>query len=607
MFYPLIPALETESCATARQSQSWLRMATLLLCLGAWLSVALAQSSARSQDIFERPPSPAPPQQVDQQPAEEQTQEQVDRPIAERLPEEPALDQNQDQAQGLDAQRVEGAAGAQDAPGAEQALPRIAVDGVFEGDAVLRKKFSNAMLIEVEGPIFGRFHWYLNQRLDLAKRQGVDLIILRLTSPGGDLEQSLQLARRLSGIDWATTVAYIPEEAISGGAIIALGCDRIYMQSGALIGDAGPIRLRLDGAFEHAEEKIVSYLVGALREVAISQGRPAALAEAMADRTAVVYQATELATGKQVYLSEKEFNQGDLADKYELGAAVPEAGQNRFLTLGAARALQLDLCEGVFASQADLLAQMSIDSLVTTRLQWVDKIVYTLNRPWITGLLLILGLVGLYLELAAPGISVAGLGAMFCFGIFFWSHALGGTSGWLEVLLFVLGIVCLACELFVLPGFGVFGITGLVLVVLSLVMAGQDFVVPQDAADWGQLRVNLLIVLGSVFGVLVLLVGQIVLLDSIPGLNRFRLNAPEADMPSASSVPASSLLGATASAAPRPPLGTTAIAESDLRPAGKVKWQDHLLDVITEGDYIEAGSPIEILRIEGNRIIVRRA
>lgn len=601
MPYSSILAPAVKAGATAHSYQLWQRFSAFSLC--ALLCIGLTQHRASGQDIFERPPAPPPRQQADELPT-------VEPPADEQLnaiefPESQFESERDQDAVAQDAVAQDAVAG-EDIAG-EDIAQQIPAEPVIEGDLVLRENFTTAMVIEVDGPIFGRFHWYLNQRLDLAKRQQVDLIILRLTSPGGDLEHSLQLARRLSAIDWATTVAYIPKEAISGGAIIALGCDRIYMQSGALIGDAGPIRLRLDGAFEHAEEKIVSYLVGALREVAISQGRPAALAEAMADRTAVVYQATELATGKQVYLSSKEFNEGELADKYELGPRVPEAGQNRFLTVGAARALELGLSEGVFASQADLIGQMSIDSLVTTRLQWVDKLVYTLNRPWVTGLLLIFGLVGLYLELAAPGISVAGLGAMFCFGIFFWSHALGGTSGWLEVLLFLLGIVCLACELFVLPGFGFFGLSGLALVVFSLVMASQDFIVPQDAADWSQLRVNLLIVLGAVFGVLALLVGQIVLLDSIPGLNRFRLTAPAAAAASSTIAPTSVLLASTASAAARPSLGATATAECDLRPSGKAKWQDQLLDVITEGDYIEAGSPIEILRIEGNRIIVRRA
>lgn len=529
----------------------------------------------RSQEPIERPPAPTPRQPAPQQP--------VDR--------QPAPNAGVDEL----------------APQAHDQLGAIAIHAEQPaGDGVLQKKFAKALLIDVEGPIFSRFHWYLNQRLDRAKQQQVDLVILRLTSPGGDLEQSLQLARRLSAIDWATTVVYIPEEAISGGAIISLGCDRIYMQSGALLGDAGPIRLNLGGAFEHAEEKIVSYLVGALREIAASKGRPAALAEAMADRTAVVYEATELATGKQVYLSEKEFNEGELAGKFKLGPRVPEAGQNRFLTVGAARALQLGLCEGVFDSQDDLLRQMSIETLTTTRMQWVDTLVFTLNRPWVTGLLLILGFIGLYLELAAPGISFAGLGALFCFGIFFWSHALGGTSGWLEVLLFLLGIVSLACELFLLPGFGVFGITGLVLVVLSLVMASQDFLVPQSTADWGELRRNLLMVLGAVLGVMALFVGQILLLDSIPGLNRFRLHAPTDSGPIDPHAPIGTLLTTSVSGVPLPPLGTRALAESDLRPSGKVKCGDQLLDVITEGDYIEAGQTVEILHIEGNRIIVRK-
>ncbi len=474
-------------------------------------------------------------------------------------------------------------------------------------DSVLNKEFKRALLIEIDGPIFDRFHWYLNNRLDLAREQQVDLIIIRLTSPGGDLEHSLQLARRLRDIDWATTVAFIPEEAISGGAIISLGCDRIYMQTGALLGDAGPIRMGLNGQFEHAEEKIVSYTAGAIREIAASQDRPTALAEAMVDRSVTVYHATQIATGKPVFLTENESQAADVAEKYVLGEPVPEAGQNRFLTVGAARALELQLCEGVFASEDDLLQQLSIGSLERTKINWVDKTVFTLNRPWLSALLLIAGLIGLYLELAAPGISVAGLASMVCFGVFFWSHFLGGTSGWLEVLLFFIGLMCLAFELFVLPGFGVFGLSGLVLVILSLVMASQDFIVPRDANQWGELRVNLVIVLGSVLGVLVLFFGQILLLDSVPGLNRFRLTAPTTDAVGQADETTTGLLQANRSVASlMPSVGAQGIAESDLRPSGKVLIDERLLDVITEGDYVEAGSRIEVLSAVGNRIIVRK-
>lgn len=474
-------------------------------------------------------------------------------------------------------------------------------------DLVLQKTYRKAFLIDASGPIFERFFWYLDQRLDLAQQQGADLVIIRLTSPGGDLERSLQLSRRLRDMDWATCVVFIPQEAISGGAILALGADRIYMQEGALIGDAGPITLGAGGQFEHVPEKIVSYSAGAIREIALATGRPAALAEAMVDRNLTVYQATEIATGEIVYVTQRQLDDPQFAAGLQVGQPVPEAGNNRFLTLGARRAAELSLSDGVFASETELLEQFSIERVIPTRMNWVDRTVFTLNRPWLTALLVIAGLIGLYLELAAPGISVAGLTSLVCFSIFFWSHVLGGTAGWLEILLFLLGVTCLTLELFVLPGFGVFGISGLALLVISLVMASQDFIVPSNASEWGQFRTNLLFVLGSVLGILVLFFAQILLLDSLPGLNRFRLNADSTKTQDAGS----SLTSLTQSSSQNPytttvSAGQHGIAESDLRPSGKVRIDDRLMDVITEGDYVEAGTPVEVLRVEGNRIIVRK-
>ncbi|MCA9133832.1 MAG: hypothetical protein KDA45_11785, partial [Planctomycetales bacterium] len=169
-----------------------------------------------------------------------------------------------------------------------------------------------------------------------------------------------------------------------------------------------------------------------------------------------------------------------------------------------------------------------------------------------------------------------------------------------------LGITCLIFELFVLPGFGLFGLSGLVLVVLSLVMASQDFVIPSSAGEWSQMRGNLLVVLGAVAGVLLLFFGQILLLDSLPGLNRFRLSAP-VDSSEAETYPAQTLLTRSTTDIDRGLLlGACGVAESDLRPSGKVTIDNRLFDVITEGDYVEAGSSVEVLRIEGNRIVVRR-
>jgi len=511
---------------------------------------------------------------------------QVSEPVPQNGP------QNPQQAEGLNAAGAE--KGAAEHP-AE--LPRV--------DRVLTEQYRRAMIIDFDGPIFGAQHAYLNNRLDRAQRTGVDLIIIRITSPGGLLKESVQLARRLSEIDWATTIAYIPEEAISGGAIIALGCDRIYMRPRGLIGDAGPIVLGPDGMFEHVEEKHVSYLHVAMRELAESKGRPSALASAMADRSLKVFPVRNKTNGGTNYMSTEQISKLENADNFEIGASIPEAGENRFLTVNGTRAMELKLAEATFESDSDLLDALTFDSSIDTRMNWVDRTVYLLNRPWLSGLLLFVALIALYVELAAPGISIAGLTSLACFGVFFWSHALGGTSGWLEVLIFVLGVMCIVVEIFLLPGFGVFGLSGILLILLSLIMATQDFVLPNNAIQWEQFQTNSLIVLGSVAVVGILFLAQLLLLDSLPGLKRFQLRTPSVDgAPSAAGTEL--LFSVPNPIATLPQIGEQGIAESVLRPSGKVIFDKQLVDVVTEGDYLDPGTPVEVIRREGNRIIVRK-
>lgn len=477
-------------------------------------------------------------------------------------------------------------------------------EGNGEGDPLLARTYRKAMLIDVNGPIFGGMRTYVLGRLEAAERGRFDLIVLRITSPGGELDASLELARRLSEIDWATTIAYVPEEAYSGAAIVALGCDRIFMRPRALIGDAGPIQFH-GGLFEHADEKVVSALAAAIHQLAISKKRPGAVAEAMVDRKLIVYEARNKATGQRTFLTSHDIEIPRFKQEYDIGAAIPESGQDRFLTVAGTRAVDLMIAEGTFPSESELLSRLSFEQLVETRRTWVDQSVHILNQPFVSGFLLVVGLIGLYVELSVPGISIAGLISLLCFGVFFWSHALGGTSGWLEVLMFALGLGCLAIELFVLPGFGVFGITGLMLVVLSLVMASQDFVLPQTTVEWTTLRNNLLIVLGAMASLIVALILQVAFFDSIPGLGRFRLDAPDAE-PVPVSEPVGSLIAGSFANTYLPDVGDIGVSDSVLRPAGKVRFADRLVDVMTEGDFLDPGTTVEVVKREGNHVIVRR-
>ncbi|MGN6544213.1 MAG: NfeD family protein [Aureliella sp.] len=471
-------------------------------------------------------------------------------------------------------------------------------------DPLLARPYRKAMVIELNGAIFDGMKAYVLNRLKAAERGKCDLIVLRITSPGGELEASEELAEALSEIDWATTIAYVPEEAYSGAAIVALGCDRILMNPRALIGDAGPIQF-LDGLFEHADQKIVSALAAWIHQMAVSKKRPGAVAEAMVDRKLVVYEARNKKTGARTYLTASDIELPEIKQEYTIGPAIPESGQDRFLTVSGTRAVELMIAEGTFESQSNLLTAMKIDQIVSTQRTWVDQAVYILNRPFVSGLLLLVGLIGLYVEFSVPGISVAGLISLLCFGLFFWSHALGGTSGWLEVMMFALGLSCLCVELFVLPGFGAFGVTGLILIVLSLVMASQDFILPQSTVQWNTLRNNLLIVLGAVFCLVIALIAQVAFLDSLPGLGRFRLEAPDVEpAPIGDSV--GSLVAGSSANWYVPAVGDLGVADSVLRPAGKVRFADHLVDVVTEGDFLDPGTRVEVIKREGNHVIVRR-
>jgi len=462
---------------------------------------------------------------------------------------------------------------------------------------VLGKNYQKPFLIDVDRPIDGLFRWFLNHRLDQAEAYGADLVIIRLTTPGGDLEHSLSLARRLRDTQWATTVVWIPDEAISGGAILALGADAVFMRPTAMLGDAGPVMFGPRGEFVHAEEKIVSYTAAAVHDLAKSAGRPPAIAEAMVDRKLKVYEATHKDTGRSDFLSEKQIADPKFAEAFTIGPAIAEAGNDRFLTVAGPRAKQLNLCDEVFESEQAMLQKLTSTAPRVTQIEWKDRLVYNLNRPWLTAILLVIGIVGLYFELSAPGIGLPGLVAMLCFGVFFWSHFLGGTAGWLEVLLFALGVTCLLMEIFVLPGFGVFGVSGLAMIAVGLVMATQDFLIPETDLQWQQLGTNSISVLGAFVVLGVLIAVQVMIFDKIPGLSRFQLR-PEEQAP----------VGEPGFSHPALLVekGDRGVAQSDLRPSGKVLVRDQLVDVLTEGDYVERGTEVSVLRIEGNIITVRR-
>ncbi len=468
--------------------------------------------------------------------------------------------------------------------------------------------YQKAVLIEFKGEINQKLLKYFRNRFNWAKRQKADILIIEIDSPGGYLVESMEIANMLKDCNWAHTVAYIKEDAYSGAAMVSFGCDETIMSLEGRIGDIGVIQFDPTlWAFRYAEAKAKSVFIRQARDLAEAKGRSPDLVEAMINQDVAIYMKTKED-------GSIEYKKRDILENEELPVEdgdwklVEESGKNKFLTINGARAVELGVATDHAESREGLKGTLNIDgSLREQSYNFSDGMAHFLANPFITAILIIVGLIALYIELSAPGISAGGLIAGLCALLFFWSRFMGGTSGWLEVVLFVAGIVFLLMEIFVIPGWGISGIMGLLLLFVSVMMAIQGFVWPETSFQWSETFKTLLLIAGSML--VVLIVAGVITrrMGSIPIFNRLMLQpVADADEDEATD-------GESHSKKPTPKphpdvsIGDWGTAESVLRPAGRAKFGSVSMDVVSEGSYIEPGQAIRVLHIEGNRIVVELA
>lgn len=485
-------------------------------------------------------------------------------------------------------------------------LPAEAMrEGADSGEAL------NVRLIKIDGMIEPVLESFVERQIDRSVNAGADLLIFRITSPGGYLISSQNLAYKIADLDpkKVRTVAYIPEKALSGAAIIAMGCDEIYMAPDATIGDAAPIEVKQGGQFERAPEKILSPLRKSLRELAEKNNRPPALAEAMADQGLKVYRVTNNQTGRVWYMS--EYGLSEAGDEWSKGPLVAESREGNLLTVDGQRAHELKLAQRPVQDMAELKQRLGIPAnreLVAVGRTWVDTLVFVLNTQVAMFLLLVVGIICIYLELHLMT-GLLGIISALCFSLFFWSRFLGGTAGWLEVVLFILGLACLALEILVIPGFGVFGVSGGLLMLAALIMASQTFGDWGPESDFERMAESLATVALSIVTVAAAALILSRFLPHIPLLNRMILSppAPDGSFPATEPQLRPELTGqGGAWAEPAASLvGQRGETLSVLRPAGKARIGRQLMDVVSDGPYIAKGSPVEVVQVSGNRVVVR--
>ncbi|MBI1903388.1 MAG: hypothetical protein HYS13_19985 [Planctomycetia bacterium] len=482
------------------------------------------------------------------------------------------------------------------------------------------RRYPKAVVVELHGLLDGLAVFSLERRLREAQDLRPDVLIVEIDSAGGTVQHSTAIARILSDFE-CHTVAYIRQMALSGAAMASLACDEIVMHPGAHLGDVGVVGV-VDEAFRFAEEKQISEVVVTMRRLADDQGRPAALAEAMVRRDTKVFFVRPKHGGPDTYLTEAELKaRGE--QNFDVLAPVVETHKGLFLAVTGDRAVELGLANATAGNYDDLQKRLGWEGQPTLLHDtWVETTVFILNFSIVTGLLIVIGLVGLYLEISSPGIGIGAVMALLCFGLFFWSHYCNGTANAFEVLLFVGGLVLLALELFVFPGFGIAGFTGGVMIVASLILAIGDKVIPESSLDVAMLRNSVLTVVGSgvVFvGVVFIfrkrlgrlsLFKGLVLAPPEPDKRPGRRLAPATAGGGATTAGAASKAAAARSSAAGPIdnfVGQRGVAATLLRPAGKVRLGGKLIDVIAaDGDFIQPGEEVEFIPSSDARVQVRR-
>ena len=396
--------------------------------------------------------------------------------------------------------------------------------------------------------------------LNEATQAGAVAVILDIDTFGGRVDAAVQIRDTLLNAK-VRTVAFVNKRAISAGALIGLSAQTLVMSTGSTIGAAAPVQAGVPGAAAApVSEKTVSYVRKEFRATAEARKRPLLLAEAMVDADVEV-------------------------------PGIIEKG--KLLTLTTDEALLHKVADFRADSLDAVLQQLGLAGAEVRPAtpHWAEQVVRFLTHPVLSSLLISMGMIGIMVELRTPGFGIAGAVGLGSLALFFWGHWLVQLAGWEELLLAGIGLLLLVLEIFVIPGFGIAGVLGIAAVLgalaLSMVGAGDSAAVIVDAV-W---RV--------VLSLLAALLASLVLLRFLPRLPMARRMILQTDLGS----------GPAHGSAPETDqhwLGKRGQAFSVLRPAGIAEIEGARVDVVSDGELIEADTPIEVMRVDGNRIVVRR-
>jgi membrane-bound serine protease (ClpP class) len=415
---------------------------------------------------------------------------------------------------------------------------------------------TKVMVMEIKSEIDPRTNRYVELALSHATNTKADIVIIEMDTYGGLVTDAKEIVDKV--MDFKKPVwVYINSDAASAGALISIACDSIYMSPGASIGAATVV----DANGEKAPDKYQSYMRSIMRSTAEENGRDPRIAEGMVDESFAI-------------------------------DSIKKEGQ--IITFSTSEALKHGFCEAKVESVDDILKLNKITDYELDRfeLSTTDKIIAIFINPFISGILILIILGGIYFEMQSPGIGFALLAAVVAMVLYLVPYYLNGLAANWEIITLFVGIALLGVEIFVLPGFGIAGIAGITLTLGSLIL----IMVNNNVFDFEFVPANdLLFAMAAAFGGLLGGITVLFLAGGRLAESKFFKRVALTDTQQ----------GYTSNFVKEPMTGKTGTAYTVLRPSGKVLIEGQLYDAFTRGEYIEKGETVEVLDEETTSLKVR--
>lgn len=446
------------------------------------------------------------------------------------------------------------------------------------------------VVIPIEEQVDFGLYAFLKRAVAHALEKKPDAIVFKVNTYGGELQAAFDIVDLLTGIRQCSTYAYVEQKAISAGALISLASNRIAMGRGTTLGDCAPITQGQDGIVMLGE-KIQSPLRAKFRTLAERNGYPSLPAEAMVTADLGVVSAVKR-DGTREFLTAKQWEALGEKGRAEYAAHKVVAPEGQLLTLTDREAADLGFSVGSYASLDEFLEAKGFVKSAEVKESWSENLVRAIGK--FAPILMLVGFGALYLEFKTPGLSIFGIIGALCLIVVFGSKYAVGLADHTELLLLLAGFALVAVEMYVLPGTFIAGGIGLALILVALMLSLQSFTLPDPGMpwEWRTLADNFLLTFGTALAALLVpLLAARYLLPNLPKGIRVVSETTLADAHSPAAAPV--------------PLGAQGTSKTPLRPAGKAVFGDQTLEVSSRGEFIEAGKPVEVCRIDGTKVLVR--